>query len=96
MRRFAVVDPPLLVVPVLAPSTAVEEPVVTAAVQVSSDRAYVRAHSSPRSSVTPDRVLLSGDPRGSANARFRSPAMTVAARCKPAVPSTMVNYPAGA
>lgn len=38
---------------------------MTAAVQVSSDRAYVRAHSSPRSSANPDMVLVSGDPRGS-------------------------------
>ena len=51
-----------------APAGAAKEPVVTAAVQVTPDPSYVRAHSSPQIARNPkngELVIVDGNPRGS-------------------------------
>jgi len=68
LRRLTAAGAALLAVLASAPTEAAEGPVVTAAVQVTPDPAYVRAHSSPQIARNPSNgelVIVEGNPRGS-------------------------------
>lgn len=68
LRCLAAAGVALLTLLASTPAPAAVEPVVTAAVQVTADPAYVRAHSSPQIVRNPkngELVIVEGNPRGS-------------------------------